>query len=70
MHKALRFTALVGILSLTGWLCMHTKAEATVYCDSLALHSCSPPGQIVDCVKPDGSPGTCSCSLNFRWVCF
>ena len=69
MNKALRF-ALVGILGLMCWLCADTRSEALVNCDSLALHSCSPAGQTVDCVKPDGSPGTCSCAINLRWVCF
>ena len=70
MKKALRFTALVGILATTIVLSTGPKAQAVTNCETLAGKGCSPAGSSVDCQMSWGDPGGCVCSSSYRWICY
>lgn len=68
MKKALRFTALVGVIGLTSWLSVSPPAQAVSSCTFLSNRTCQTIGSRVDCIY-DGDYGVCTCGLDHRWKC-
>ena len=72
MTKALRFTALAGILALTSWLSSVSETQAGIrFCSNYQGIGCypNPTGTITYCVDEYGQQMRCVCASSSLWSC-
>lgn len=72
MKKALRFTALAGILAFTSWLSWSEEAHAIPLCSNYQGRSCypNPPGTFASCVDQYFQQMRCVCQYSGTWACY
>ena len=68
MRKSLKLAALAGILGVTSWLGTVRQGNAIARCSLFDGTSCGSEGFRLNCLRNDGTIGSCTCSGG-EWSC-